>query len=377
MKPGNPKNNISVVNLWKIFLVVFSFSASADLSPFPVPPIASGYGAKGPYRVIVDSIAHPEYDNAFVYFFRPENIVEQCPVIFFCHGIGETNPRAYEALIHHIVSRGQTVIYSPYPAKTAIMNPRAAYSIMWQGFAAAMSSWDRYIDRSRIGFVGHSYGGGAVPAMAHKALVERKWGEKGAFLFIMAPWYSYDISKKQPASFPRHAAMVVTVFADDNSNDHRMAKDLYCSLGIPDSLKSYATLYSDSINGRSLKADHNVPLGRQNGDGVDALDIYGIYRQLDALADFAFVHSQGALREAVGVGAELREMGAWRDGTPVINMTMTKEPEIFRPQSYYRNFWSHAMNPRFRYVDLGEIFTFAWYTPRTLWHYYEHLFGKA
>ncbi len=364
-------------NCFLTFLISFISQTSGQIDSLQIAPVSSGYGANGPYEAVVDSILHPGMADNFVYFFRPRNFFEKCPIVFFCHGIGENNPQAYGALITHIVSRGIAVVYSTYPSGLAVVSPQTAYAIMWEGFTAAVKSWGCYIDLARIGFLGHSYGGGAVPALAYKALVEKKWGKKGALFYIMAPWYSYNISQKQLASFPGNAVMIMEVFAEDKINDHRMAKDIFCAISIPDSRKTFVTLYSDSGQGAALIADHNVPLGKNNGEGVDALDFYGIYRQFDALSDFSFANNKDALGEAVGTGSELRNMGNWRNGKPVMDMSMTKNPEIFRDQSYYLNFWSHAINPRFRYINIGGPFIFAWFTPRTLWHYYLHLFGKA
>ncbi len=375
----NKKNKllIQVIFLSLVGFPRFCFCQGSDSSNVFTSSITRGFGANGAGDVIRDSIIHPANKSQCVYFFKPSNAIGKCPVIFFCHGIGETNPSSYEALIRNIVSRGHCVIYSPYPKFMALIKPTLAYATMWEGFVKGAHRWNADIDTSKIGFVGHSYGGGAIPSFAYRFYHEKQWGNNGLFLYIMAPWYSYSVTQRQLASFPSHAVMVMQVFADDNVNDHRIAADIYNNIGIPASRKTYTILYSDSLLGHRLSADHNVPLGITNAGGYDALDVYGIYRQLDAVMDFSFKGQSDAEAVAIGYDNELREMGTWSDKTPIFAMSFLKKPEIFRPQSYYKDFWGHAMNPRIRYFNLGNVFAYAWFTPRTIWNYYQALLGKS
>ena len=322
---------------------------------------------------------HPSVPGDFVYFFHPRADTGQFPVIFFCQGIGESSPGSYGALIRHIVSKGFSVIYPSYAVLAASVAPAIAYSMLWDAIHASLSvpSWKSRMDTTRIGFVGHSYGGGAVPSIARTVLTKWHWGARGAFLHVMAPWYSYNISHKDLAAFPKNAYMVVEVFADDAVNDHRMAKDIFCTIGIPASHKAYITLYSDSANGFSLKADHNVPLGRTNGSNVDALDSWGVYRVFDALAGLAFDKDQDARQLLMENGERLLAMGEWFNGTPVMCMSVTKSPDVFRPQSFYRNFWAHAMNPRAGLFGAATPLDLVLLTPETVWNYYQHLIGKT
>ncbi|MBD3322800.1 MAG: hypothetical protein GF350_17000 [Chitinivibrionales bacterium] len=305
----------------------------------------SGYGAPGTYAFTVDSIQNPADRQSFVYFYRPE-ARGRSPVIFFCHGIGATDPRTYRSLIRHIAGTGMCLIYAQYPRAKASYNPEVTYRTLWAGFTAATEHFSARIDTSKIGFLGHSYGGGAVPSLAHKAFTEKKWGQDGAFLFITAPWYSYALTPKKLHGFPSHVKLVMQVYANDEINDHRMAKDIYENITIPYSEKAYIILHSDSSTACTLSADHSTPTDNR----IDLLDSYGIYRVFDALADYSFNKNQAGKPVALNSGVPGKETPELSGivGHPAFFDVM-HTPYLLHPQSYYLNFWKHAMNPRMKY----------------------------
>ena len=100
-------------------------------------------------------------------------------------------------------------------------------------------------------------------------------------------------------------------------------------------------------------------------------------RIFDALADCALERNEEARSLLLEKGERLLPMGTWFDGTPVFCLSTTKSPVIFRPQSFYRNFWAHAMNPRARFTSVGDLLEYALLTPVTLWNYYQHLIAKT
>jgi len=332
-------------------------------------PIRTGYGSNGIHSVIRDSIPHPGWSGHHVYLFRPDIDDGMRPVVFFCHGIGADDPQNYDALITHLVSTGFCVIYSPYRTSQAMIMPQPAYGKMWDGLSKGAQHWSGLIDTSRIGFVGHSYGGGAVPSHMRRAIIERGWGYNGAFMFIMAPWYCHHITQNELRYFPGHVKMIVQVYEDDRVNDHRMAADIVSSIGISPADKRLVTLHSDALGGAVLSADHGTPQ-----DPVDALDYYGIYRLIDALADCAFTGSRHARSVAFGPESfEHRRMGAWSDGTPVTFLTSATALEHPLPQKCVVNFWGHSMNPRTKFGErMGFVARQIVNTPQTLWHYGRH-----
>jgi len=327
-------------------LLAFFMDARAS-SNSPRNPIDSGWGASGPYVVCRDSVVSESMNGAFIYLFRPARTDTLWPVIFFVHGVGARDPVNYIELLTHCASRGHAVVFAPYPHATALARPEAAYSTIRRGFEQGVHTWRMLLDSCRAGFVGHSFGGGAVPAISHHWLVNKAWGSQGAFLYIMAPWYSYDISPQQLRAFPGHAALVMQVFEDDHVNDHRMAKDIFDNIAILETRKNFILLRSDTSHIPVLRADHSVPTGIAGHESLDNLDYFGVWRLLDALSDFSLSGDQSAREVALGSGCQAqRYMGEWPSGAPVRELTGGHTGFVIYPQNWYLNFWSHRSNPR-------------------------------
>ena len=72
------------------------------------------------------------------------------------------------------------MVFSPYQTVGASVGER--YSVLWKGFELSVQKFGDQMDMTRAGFVGHSFGGGATPAMAYnKGLAKKGWGKKAAF----------------------------------------------------------------------------------------------------------------------------------------------------------------------------------------------------
>ena len=328
-----------------------------DVCATIIPPITEGYGAHGPYRVAVKHTQNPRWNGRLVSVFYPLDAPGPHPVVFFAHGFGAVDYQSYESLIRHIVSRGYVLVYAPYQTiirqdadasnSTNIYQER--YDTLWSGFDAAVATSRDLMDLDRVGFVGHSFGGGAVPAMAYKGLVEQGWGSRGAFMYIMAPWYSFEITPKQLRAYPPHTKLLLQVYADDSTNDHRMAMDLFYSIGVPMAEKDYVILFSQSREGCAFTADHAVP---SNHGDPGVLQNYGVFRVFDALAEYAFTESAFAKQVALGHGhPRQRDMGQWPDGIPYRKLISECLPRPIKRQSCYEFPWNAEENER-RHVDL-------------------------
>ena len=343
---------------------------------FVAKAIDSEYGADGTFKIAVDSFPHIDWKKRNVYFYSPEPVNSPVPTIFFCHGIGQTDPSAYIHFINHIVSNGYNVIYSPYKALPLSEKQGETYNLLLAGFEQAVRRHSDIIDTTKVAFVGHSFGGGAVPSITRKCLVEKKWGRSSAFMFIMAPWFICDISQKEIKTFPAHVKLVIQVYDDDVINDHRIAIDFFESVSIPLDEKVYTILYSDSIPNYKLKADHSVPVSSSEyGGELNILDYYGVYRSFDALASYSFnddIRAKCLILDCSA--AEQPFLGFWPDGRPIAGMIVTKKPFVEHPQSRYVNFWDHKVNPRSSYSTLHKRKKpFLYNTRITLRNYYHTL----
>lgn len=298
-------------------------------------PIAEGFGAPGPYGLSSRRVANPEWPALPVFVFLPDGAPLPVPVLLLAHAYLEAHDveDAYAGLVAHLGSRGLAVVYPSYPSSG---RHEQRYAALWSGFVAGLEAARGLLDLSRMGFIGHSYGAGAVPATAWRALREQGWGSRGAFLYLMAPWFALQIDADALRDFPPHARVLVQVFDDDTANDHRIAIALFEAIGVPGPHKDYLRVQSDRRGACELPALHTVPLSRGAWARDDALDQRAVFRLVDALAAAAFEGDEAGRRVALGQGsAEQLEMGRWPDGTPRRPLLWAAQPEAARPPSAY------------------------------------------
>ncbi|MGH6985398.1 MAG: hypothetical protein ACRED9_00980 [Caulobacteraceae bacterium] len=289
-------------------------------------PITAGYGANGVYGIETEHLVNPGDENNEMTVYFPQGVAVPRPVVFFAHGFGPGLTATYADLIKHIVSKGYVVVFSTYPMMGVSIGDR--YDSLWRGFAAAAARFHSRMDLSRVAFIGHSFGGGAVPAMAHEGLVEKGWGRKGAFLMELAPWYSFQITRGEFAKIPAAAAQFVEVYDKDNTNDHRIAIHLYDDSHAKD--RYFFLVRSDDTCG--FTANHSTP-GR-NGSLIQKE--YAIFRPFDALAALEFDADEAAR------GA-LEKMGEPSPEYQPLRLLPNPTPD--RPESYYRWPWDDSRNP--------------------------------
>ncbi len=295
-----------------------------DGSTLPKGPYS---GTDGPYAMANAIYADPAYSAEPVQVFLPAGAPGKRPVIFFAHGYGPGLWQVYGDLITHLVSIGYAVVYAPYPTTGATTPQR--YEALWAGFLAAAQA-NGALDLTRVGFVGHSFGGGAVPYLAYRGLVEQGWGRSGAFMMLLAPWYSYETPDALLQALPASLIRGEQIYDQDSTNDHRMAIDLDQHLPVG----TYFLLgHSSTLNGCTMIADHSTP-GRNPSLLLKRLVVF---RPLDAMAGLAFEHSAAAERA-------LLLMTKPDGGDQPLSRLTAPQPD--QPQSYYQNPWDDPLNPR-------------------------------
>jgi hypothetical protein len=132
-------------------------------------------------------------------------------------------------------------------------------------------------------------------------------------------------------------------------NDHQMAVDLFNAFSsIPKQEKDFVTVFSDSLDGYAMQANHFVPYGTKNIYGDEnLLDYFAIYRPFDALADYAFNNAADAKKIALGGGdAKQTYMGEWAEKKPVRPMEATDAPKAMHSLLRYVFPWENSLNPR-------------------------------
>lgn len=328
-----------------LFLIGFFFLFLPAMAQYqgPVPGISDGYGSDGGFNVGHDEFASPLWPGQNVSVYFPEGMTAPVPVIFFAHGYNAVLPVIYSYFLEHLASRGYAVVFSPYPGSAVPVSEEGIlerYDIMWEGFSEAVALYPDILDVSRIGFIGHSFGGGALPSMALRAEA-LDWGTNGSFLMPLAPWYFFDITREQLESFPENTCLLMQVYEADNVNDHRMAVDVFENIAIPDEEKDYIVVHCDTVENYQYTAGHVVP---ETLGIFDALDSYGVFRLADALADYAFTGNQDAKNVALGNGS-----AAQVDMGPIRPLTVSDDPAPLHDQPYYLFRCDNPINPRAEY----------------------------
>lgn len=339
--------NVGRCLLGAVVLFVFG-SLTLTALDGPVPAPVDRFGAPGEFDVVVETFPSPSWAGRVVTVLHPPGDPEPRPVWFFAHGFGGHDPVYYEELLRHLASHGFVVVFVPYPAQ--LLQVAQNYDTLFEGFVEAEQRYREWIDPSRVGFAGHSYGGGAVPALALRALREKGWGQEGLALLVLAPWYSFGVSNADLASFPAHTQAVVQIYEDDLVNDHRMAVDLFTHLALPDSHKDFLVVRSDRVEGYNYAAGHHVPTGRQvprPGAAYDALDVWTVHRLAVALGASALLGDESAREIALGDGSAAQtRLGRTPSGRELRPMVQLDSPVALYPETRYVQPFGAGLNPR-------------------------------
>ncbi len=322
-----------------------------DTSETVTNPIDSGFGADGQYKTLELVCSNPKYPQERVSIFLPESIKTPVPLILFLHGYNGGDPSYFSHLIPHIVSNGNGVIFATYSSFPTVNNPEVImqkYDMLYSGICEAFRLNSNAFDTSRIGIFGHSFGGGAVPWMATKIFSEKKWGTKSAFLFVSAPWFMFGVNDSSFKTLPPHLKAAIVTYSDDAFNDHQMAVDMFNHLNVPSTEKRFFMFKSDTLDSIVMVANHFVPYGNENINGVeDNLDYFGIFKLFDALSSYSFNGSSDGKTCALGNNSKMQKwMGVWHDGTAVKPLFSTTKPKAMRPQNSFVFAWENPLNPR-------------------------------
>jgi hypothetical protein len=170
--------------------------------PFQQPD--TSFGSDGCWFMDKIVIPNPRLRTRSVEIFIPRGIDTLAPVIFLSHSFLTSDVRNYKGLIAHLVSRGNIVVYVHSIAFEINSLFRMRYDVLMSGFQEATDLLINRIDTKRIGFIGHGFSAGAIPAIAKNFLSSKHWGSNGSFLFLSSPWYMYYMDTNNPKAFPKN-----------------------------------------------------------------------------------------------------------------------------------------------------------------------------
>jgi hypothetical protein len=301
-----------------------------------------GFGVTGPYATETTSLPHPTVNvpatrRAVVTAISPADAPGPHPVIFWSHAFGATEAVQYMGLMQQLASNGYVVIHSTY--QTPPLQPldvALRYDQLWAGFEKAVNELGGALDMDleRVGFAGHSFGAGASLVMFKRGVLERGWGSEGNFIAVFAPFRIEGFTAEDAAAVPRTTKLLVEVFDDDETNDHRGAiEDIWKPLA--ESIRSvdrdYVLVHTAERGGCRLPTNHSVPIEIALAGGTAVLDDYDVWavrRKLHGIAACAFDHDQQGCEISIGEADPLQgEMGSWlADGTPLDSLESLRLP---------------------------------------------------
>lgn len=322
-------------------LVAFNSLTFGQTYTGPIPKPTSGYGYDGSYTVATQSFANPNFSGHDIVIYYPAGITSPVPTIFYSHAFGGNNPNNISGFLNFVAKKGYAVVFVPYQTTGVTVQDR--YSNLLNGFIQAAQAYPNIIDTTKVGFVGHSFGGGASYANAYHCFTTLNWGQSGRFIFAMAQWYAYNIAQTELQSFPNDVKLLTIVYEDDVTNDLRMANDIFNTINIPATGKDYLRVKSDTIDGYVYTADHVVP----NNSDFNALDYYAYYRLFDAMCDYTFNGSIAGKDVALGNGSS--NQIAMPGGLQ--NLVHSEAQTFANAQSTYQFPCNSNENPRVDHCD--------------------------
>lgn len=331
----------------KIILCLFTILAINNIQAqyndpnFPKP--STGYGSDGTHTVDVISIPNTNFPGHPIKIYHPQDIITTVPTIFYSHAYGGTDPDNIIGVLEFIAKKGYAVVFVPYPTTTDV-TVEERYSQLISGFRKAVQLHSDILDTQKVGFLGHSFGGAASFGIAHECFTVDGWGENGRFIYALAQWYAYNITPDDLNDFPENTKVLVEVFNEDTTNDHRMAIDIFNHISVSAEEKDFLLVSSSTVNGYTYSAVHNMP---NTSAAFDALDYYAYYRFIDALSDYTFNGNITGKEMALGNGSAAQITMP----ESMANLQEFENPQAVIDQSNYEFKCSDDLNPRIEYCE--------------------------
>ena len=288
---------------------------------------SSGPGSNGRCTMTQSSFDNAAAPGNPVYVFQPRGTASatltggRCndstrPTIFIAHGLGGTDPSNYIALITHFVSVGNIVVYPTYQVSDGKKSTlEQANRSMDAGNVQAVRATAR-IDRSKVGFWGHSMGASMIPYLVVQAS-RHGWGTRALWMNNIAMTFALLVGP-DAIRVPANTQVLTVGFEDDALADNRIGDEVFAALTAPLSQKRHAVVNTDVHGQPALVAEHNAPIATAGPTYTpDAIDFF-LWRDHDLLETCALAHRN--------CGADFSVVGTWSDGTPIVPATVTKHP---------------------------------------------------
>ena len=360
------------------WLLMPGIPAMIGIAPSPPDKPVIGYGAEpGPFdttmtihpyfmpKEVEEIILAQEQDIEFsVYLTLPEISedlpLDSIPLALLSHGWGYPVYEEYTDWISHLSAKGMAVAFIQYPSHIDPPIPEGLTGIDVEGASnyphheyraiAIASALDTLqdvalnssrhstvdlalgnvsINPSHLWIGGHSLGGAYTFIQLYESM-ERDWGNETLFIDIESGWTRPDQIYLQPnlSKIPDDAMIHIARGVDDMTVDacysvyHQQVFNF-----LPNEHVLYIELQSDLYGFPRLVGTHYLPT-----DSVhDTLADFGVYRRIDAQADWVVARSRGdyitedwAYQHLIDSDL-LRDMGEWSDGTDVLPLLVYQD----------------------------------------------------
>ena len=308
--------------------------------------ITDGFGSWGVHDTTKETpVVIP--DKGTISFYHPDIAMTQLGTIFFISGWGR-EAETYEAFFYFMASRGYAVvnIYNTNPGNINMSYQNSVDMII----DAANNLYPDWIDTTKVGLMGHSYGAGSSIWIGKELFGEtHNWGTNGRFIFMTAPWLSFLMDATDLQNYPSDVKLLIEISNDDLASDvdytwntdERAIRAVYELINIPNDEKDFVRVFSDPTTFEhegttySYEASHYVSYTGSFSGGVlqtyDKMDVFAINRLSHALIDYVFEGNTSAKEVALGNGS-----------APQINMggltelSVTDTPIITRPENEFK-----------------------------------------
>jgi len=248
------------------------------------PLLRGSYGEFGSYDVGYEDIVNHRYSGRLITrFYYPKGINKKAPLVLFFSGWGINNPDSYKAILYFIASKGVNVAFVTCPDSDVKQIPSTIREDI-------LERYKDKIDRSLVGFVGHSSGASYTFWIARE--FKDELGDKGRFIYTLASDYTifyedYYIPAKKIIELPLNTNLIIQMYSNDMTTDLRIGADLFYNNSLPLDKKDFMFVFGLS---------HDGCMGK-NGYDFDANMQRSIFRPLDALIDKTFNNNQNAIVE--------------------------------------------------------------------------------
>ncbi|WP_341904161.1 T9SS type A sorting domain-containing protein [Fluviicola taffensis] len=332
------------------FILFNSMAAFGQVYTGPIAKPTSGYGSEGTYTLAIESFTNPNFPTENIRIYYPSGITSSVPTLFYSHGYGGSDPLHVIGLLSFFAKKGYAIVFVPYQTNGVSINDR--YVNLTAGFRKAARDYPTIIDTTRVGFLGHSFGGGATIGVSHTCFTENNWGQNGRFICPSAQWYSFNITQTELQTFPLDTKMLTFIYTTDSVNDHRMATEIFSNINIPSAEKDFIRVVPSTVSGYDYTTEHDMPTTYA---AFDALDYYAYYRLIDALCDYTFNGSLAGKDVALGNGSTNQITMP----SGMANLLQTDMPVAVFPESIYGFKCSVLANPRQEYCNSNLTLTEA------------------